>query len=79
LLGIAEVAYDFADSKDPDRDNHKIDPLQQFEKAEGEARNPGVDVGTDDAEQETPRHHGQRLDRIALGQDSRGDQGHQHE
>ena len=74
-----EVAQDFGDAEDADRDRDEVQPIGIFADAEGEARRAGIDVGADEAEQQAERHHGQRLDDRAVRKRDRGDEADDHQ
>ncbi len=59
---VFEVAQDFGDAEDADRQGDEVQAVRIFPDPQGEAWRAGVDVGADEAEQEAERHHRQGLD-----------------
>ena len=54
-------------------------PSHNLRDAEGVARQPAVDVGADEPEQQADQHHADRLDHRAVRQHDRGDEAEHHQ
>ncbi len=52
------LVHELGDAEHAERQRDDLDAIEQFGDAEGETRLPGLDVGTDDADQEPEHRHG---------------------
>ena len=63
----------------PDDQGKEVDAVPDRRDAERVAREPAVDVGADETEQQADQHHPDRLDHRAVRQDHRRDQAEHHQ
>jgi hypothetical protein len=69
---IVDVAQELGDAEQTQGDRHNLDAVIQMQTAEGEARNAGVYIRTDDAQQQTQHGHRHALQRRAPQSTRRG-------
>ena len=79
LLARLEVGDDLGEAEQPHRDRDEADAVGQLRNAEGEARDAGIDVGADDAEQQAEHDHRDRLEQRAVRQHDGADQAQHHQ
>ena len=79
LVLVLEIDDDLGKAEHAHRDRHEADPVGQFRNVEAKARNAGIDVGTDQPEQQAEHDHRDGLDQRARCQHDRTDQAEHHQ
>ncbi len=74
-----EIAQDFSDTEDADRDRDEVQAVGIFPDSEREARRAGVDIGADEAKQQAKADHGERLDDRPVSKRDRRDETDDHQ
>lgn len=69
---LLEIGDHLGDGKDADRKHREADTVRKLRQAEGVAFDTGIHIGPDEADQQSERHHCQRLDHVAMGEDGGG-------
>ena len=78
-FGIVDAVHELGDAEHAERQRDDFDAVEQFGDAEGEAGLSGLDVGSDDADQQAEHRHRDALERRSLRQRRAREQAHQHQ
>ncbi len=76
---LLQIADDLDDAEHADHQRHEVDAVPQLRDAEGVAREPAVDVGADETQQQANQHHAHRLDHRAVREHDGGDEAEHHQ
>ena len=79
LAFILKVADDLAEPENAHGHHHEVDAIDQIRHIEAVTCYPGVNVGTDNAEQQAEHDHPQRVNQRAVRQHHRGHQAEYHQ
>ncbi len=76
---IAEIGDDLADAEHAHGQDDEVQPVAEFRNVEAVARHAGIDVRTDEAEQEAEQDHAERMQQRAVRQHDGGDEAEHHQ